>query len=212
MYKFKNSLMGLIGVVTLIVVTTVLMPHKGYGSSGASSNAPANQTQNVNVVNTPTVKSQQDGVWNVGLASGSSVGIAGTPTVGLDAANNTVKFDAVNNTVKIDPAAPVPVRDVDNPARQPFAATCTIANNNGFPCTLTTVPPGQRLVFEMFHLQAPNVFPSLTVVTQNTDMTYQFFESSQLVRVYADPGTTVMAAGGPNGTRAAISGYLVDLP
>ena len=204
MYRFKNSLIALIGLLALMTIVTVVMPHTLYGSSGIGSNAPNAQTQNVNVVNTPTVNAQQSGTWNVS--------INGTPVVGLDAANNTVKFDAVNNTVKIDPAAPVPMRDVDNPARHPFAAACTIANNNGFPCTLTTVPPAQRLVIEMFQMQATNVAPSLSVVTQNTGMTYQFFEPSQLVRVYADPGTTVAAAGGPNGTRVVISGYLVDLP
>ena len=204
MYKFKKSLIALIGLLALMTIVTVVMPHTGYGSSGMGSNAPNAQTQNVNVVNTPTVNAQQSGTWNVS--------INGTPVVGLDAANNTVKFDAVNNTVKIDPAAPVPMRDVDNPARHPFVAACTIANNNGFPCTLTTVPPAQRLVIEMFQMQATNVAPSLSVVTQNTGMTYQFFEPSQLVRVYADPGTTVTGAGGPNGTRVVISGYLVDLP
>src|SRR5260370_37319893 len=53
--------MALIGVVTLIVVTTVLMPHMGYGSSGTGSNAPTSQTQNVNVVNTPAGNAQQSG-------------------------------------------------------------------------------------------------------------------------------------------------------
>ncbi len=59
MYKFKNSLIALIGLVSLITVVTVMTPHIGYGSSGTA--APAPSTQNVNVVNTPTVKSQQDG-------------------------------------------------------------------------------------------------------------------------------------------------------
>src|SRR6266511_3288578 len=122
MYKFKNSLIALIGLVSLITVVTVMTPHIGYGSSGTA--APAPSTQNVNVV-----KSQQDGAWNVGLASGSNVGIAGTPTVNAQQSGTwsvgingtpTMGIDAANNTVKIDTASPVPARDVDNPARQHF--------------------------------------------------------------------------------------------
>ncbi|SRR5258706_2435609 len=71
MYKFKNSLIALVGLVTLIAITTVLTARFGYGSSGTGNSAPTSQTQNVNVVNTPTV----------GLANGSSVAINGTPTV-----------------------------------------------------------------------------------------------------------------------------------
>jgi hypothetical protein len=192
------------GVLTLVVIVTVSMPHIGRGASGA--NAPTSQTQNVNVVNTPTVNAQQSGAWNVDIAGTPSVLVANFP------ATTTVGIDGSANTVKIDTTNPLPVRDVDNPGRHPIAASCTINNNQGFPCFVTTVPPGKRLVIEMVQLQLAASGLELTVVTNNTTITYQFFEPSQLVRVYADPLSTVQVAGGQAGTRAAISGYLVDLP
>jgi hypothetical protein len=130
MYRFKKSLIALIGVLTLVVIVNVSMPHIGRGASGA--NAPASQTQNVNVVNTPSVNAQQSGTWNVG--------ISGTPVVGLDAGNNTVKFDAVNNTVKVDPTNPLSIRDVDNPARQPFRKSVFVSFPDG--ATFAAINPG----------------------------------------------------------------------
>src|SRR5215510_10186376 len=105
MYEFKRSLTALTGVVILVGIATITRPLTGRGASGTGSSAPTSQTQNVNVVNTPTVNAQQSGTWNVG--------INGTPVVGLDAGNNTVKIDS---------SIPASVRDVDNPARQPFQA------------------------------------------------------------------------------------------
>ena len=90
MYRFKKSLIALIGVLTLVVIVTVSMPHIGRGASGTGTNAPTSQTQNVNVVNTPTVTAQQSGSWNVG--------INGTPTVNV---GNTT-----NNPIPIVAAAP----------------------------------------------------------------------------------------------------------
>jgi hypothetical protein len=190
------------GFVALIAVGTISSPRNGYGSPGALPGAPAAQTQNVNVVNTPTVNAQQSGPW--------TVGISGTPVVGLDAANNTVRFDADNNTVKVDSATPVSVREVDNPARQPIAGSCVINNNQGFPCTVANVPAGKRLVIEMAQLSNPNGGFEMTVVTNGAQITYTFFQSSQLVRAYADAGTAVSIAGGQAGMKAAIVGYLID--
>jgi hypothetical protein len=202
MYKFKSSLFGLLGVLTLVAIVTVAMPHRGAG--GTANNAPASQTQNVNVVNTPTISAQQNGSWNVG--------INGTPTVAVTnfPATTNVGIDPAANTVKVDTSNPLPVLDVDNQARHPFAASCTINNNNGFPCTMTLVPPGKRLVIEMFQLTTNG--GELSVTLNNTPMKYTFSQSTQLVRVYADPLTTVQAAGGVVGTVATITGYLVDLP
>ena len=197
MNRLRNSIITAVGFLVLIAVGTITSPRKGFG-------APSAQTQNVNVVNTPAVNAQQAGAW--------TVGISGTPVVGLDAANNTVRLDADANTVKVDSAAPVSVRDVDHPARQPFAASCVINNNQGFPCIVATVPPGKRLVIEMVQIANPNAGPELTVVTNGNQIVYGFFQPNQLVRVYADPGTPVSIAGGQAGMRAAISGYLVDLP
>lgn len=219
MYKFKNSLIALIGLVSLITVGTVMTPHIGYGSSGTA--APAPSTQNVNVVNTPTVKSQQDGVWNVGLASGSNVGIAGTPTVDAQQSGTwsvgisgtpTVGIDAANNTVKIDTASPVPVRDVDNPARQPFDGSISVLIRDGFDfgfveLDTSAVPAGKRLVIE--HVSAFTSLPSGQKVVsillrtlghgeawlgadfRATTHGFDRFITSQPVRLYADSGATV---------------------
>ena len=144
MYRFKKSLIALTGVLTLVAIVTVAVPHIGRGASGTGSNAPTSQTQNVNVVNTPSVNAQQSGTWNVG--------ITGTPVVGLDAGNNTVKFDAVNNTVKVDPTNPLSIRDVDNPARQPFRKSVFVSFPDG--ATFAAInpginpPAGKRLVIE----------------------------------------------------------------
>ena len=203
MYRFKNSLFGLLGVLTLIAIATVALPHIGRGASGGGS-APTSQPQNVNVVNTPTVSAQQSGSWNVGINGTPAVTVANFP------ATTNVGIDPAANTVRVDTTSPLPVRDVDNPARHPFAASCTINNNGGFPCTMTMVPPGKRLVIEMFQLTANG--GELHVTLNGTPIKYTFFQSNQLVRVYADPLTAVQAAGGLDGTVATISGYLVDLP
>ena len=56
MYKFKKALITLIGMVSLVTIATITLPHLSYGFSGPTASAPTSQTQNVNVVNTPTVK------------------------------------------------------------------------------------------------------------------------------------------------------------
>ncbi|HEV8140342.1 MAG TPA: hypothetical protein VGP81_11265, partial [Pyrinomonadaceae bacterium] len=79
MYRFKRSLVALMGVLTLVVIVTVSMPHIGRGASGTSNNAPTSQTQNVNVVNTPSVSAQQSGVWNVGIKGTPPVTVSNFP-------------------------------------------------------------------------------------------------------------------------------------
>jgi hypothetical protein len=149
MYRFKRSLIALMGVLTLVVIVTVSVPHIGRGASGA--NAPTSQTQSVNVVNTPNVAAQQSGTWNVGVngtvtvsnfPATSNVAITGTPSVGLDAANNTVKIDS---------STPVSVRDINNSAKQPYGARCDLVLPFGQVQVLkplTTVPAGKILVIE----------------------------------------------------------------
>ena len=226
MYRFKQSLMALMGVVTLVVIVTVTMPHIGRGASGSgtTSSAPTSQTQNVNVVNTPSVNAQQSGTWNVG--------INGTPVVGLDAANNTVKFDAVNNTVKIDTTNPLPVRDVDNPARQPVqaAGTAGAGETNHF----FSVPLGKVLVIEHVSADVRGMEDNALLVLgtnagsggvfQDVPLTKQKFGNevllvaSQPIRAYAVPGTSVSFTVnsplifGQGDAHVTISGYLVNVP
>jgi hypothetical protein len=83
MHKLKNSLIALGGLAALAVTMTLVMPLIGLGSSAPS--APTSQTQNVNVVNTPTVSAQQSGTWNVG--------INGTPTVNVSPFQTVLGYD-----------------------------------------------------------------------------------------------------------------------
>ena len=142
MYKFKKSLIGLFGLLILGALATVTLPHVGRGANG-TSNAPASQTQNVNVVNTTAQPVPVLG----------TVGINGTPTVAVAnfPATTSVAIDGSANTVKIDTTNPLPVRDVDNPARQPFKAFNSIGlpigQTFGF-LPMTTVPAGKVLVID----------------------------------------------------------------
>jgi len=200
-YRFKNSLMALIGVVTLIVVTTVLMPHMGYGSSGTGSNAPTSQTQNVNVVNTPAVNAQQSGTWNVGINGTPNVNVANMPTVGINSSANTVK---------IDPANSLSVRDVDNAARHPFHVgtnpSLGIPDGSNVATAEFDVPAGKTAVTEYLSVltlvgsgQRPLVLINAKVgelfsqtyvpsTFQLTQYGYDWWIASQQVRLYADPG------------------------
>jgi len=234
MYRFKKSLIALTGALTLVAIVTVAVPHIGRGASGTSNSAPTSQTQNVNVVNTPSVNAQQSGTWNVG--------ITGTPVVGLDAGNNTVKFDAVNNTVKIDPNNPLSVRDVDNPAWHPFAAQQFGSWNDGAQQagdTITTVPIGKRLVIEYVSVKGAvltgqkMLAPGITLTTGGVVVSHylttsafqgvltgrDIYVSSQEVRLFADQGTEVFgfafrdsSTGNGGNVTFTISGYLVDMP
>jgi hypothetical protein len=128
------------------------------------------------------------------------------------------------------------VRDLDNPARQPVQYFLNAQNNSIF------VPEGKRFVVEFvsgFYVidSGPpgTVLPDRTSVllvtklaTQNREFIQHrisaykaqvagltaVYEISQLVRLYADPGTHVSLAP-PSGQLALqffISGHLVDVP
>lgn len=106
MYRFKKSLVALMGVLTLVVIVTVSMPHIGRGASGA--NAPTTQTQNVNVVNTPTVSAQQNGTWNVGINGTPTVNVASMPNTPLPIVMPTPQtvlvFSGTQNIIANSPA------------------------------------------------------------------------------------------------------------
>jgi hypothetical protein len=243
-YKFKNSLIALIGLVSLMTVVTVVLPHTSYGSGGkTASSAPTSQTQSVKVVNTlsepvpiqgtatvnGTVQAAQAGTWNVG--------ISGTPVVGLDAANNTVKFDAVNNTVKIDAATPVMVRDVDNPAIEPFQGFASIVLPFGQTQgsrQITTVPAGKVLVIEDVsadgRLSAGDKLIGLAIYgggplyylvpndVGTDEIGRRMYIASQHVRFYFTEGTQVGCfaqrdtANGQPDVNFSVFGYFIDKP
>lgn len=110
--------------------------------------------------------------------------------------------------------SPLPVRDVDNPARQPFQARLCVLGTpaacagTGFP-TSVTVPAGKRLVIEQI---AGQCFPGtttlavgLTVTVNSTTVTHLFGitfpvgtgitgYTNHTTRLYADGGTSVVGA------------------
>jgi hypothetical protein len=200
MYEFKRSLMALTGMLFLAGMATIAMSHSGRGTTATSSSAPASQTQNVNVVNTPTVNAQQSGSW--------SVGISGTPVVGLSADNNIVKVDTTN---------PLATRDVDNPSRQAFQHqfdNLFIANGNYAVQSTYSVPAGKRLVIQEVSLQCglpTGDVPSVALYTkiqgvdglEGAQLDLQFpklrsfpnddyFATTTPIVAYADGGTDVL--------------------
>lgn len=129
------------------------------------------------------------------------------------------------------PAEPVPVRDVDKPARQPFQKRVSEADFE------FTVPEGKRLVIEYFSATLnsslnceANIVLIRTAVTVSgeEEIVFHRFEPvrtsslsdhlSQPTRIYADPNTPVrfLLDSNPNNCGAnfsgGVSGYLVDVP
>ena len=128
------------------------------------------------------------------------------------------------------------IRDVDNPAMQPFQAAGSCSLGGGCCCgnNVYTVPSGKRAVVEYVSAQCPQ-FPSgfgcagFVQTTLNGVMVSHslravpasngtFNTVGQQVRIYGDAGTVITAGGYSTGGPAtgtinlAISGYLVDLP
>ena len=234
MYRFKKSLVALMGVLTLVVIVTVSMPHIGRGASG--TNAPTTQTQNVNLINQPTVNAQQTGSWNVGVSSMPAVTVSNFP------ATTNVGIDSAANTVKVDTTNPLLVRDADNPTRQSFRksvfvslpdATTFIAINPGI-----TPPTGKRLVIEAISVSgnipsgqkyacsldirdefAQVLFDlNLTLTLEATFGPVDTFLGNTITRVYVEPSDNVAfnvfrtAGTGTASMRVSFSGYLVDMP
>lgn len=152
-----------------------------------------------------TVAATQSGPWLVGLA--------GTPTVNLNAGASN----------------PVATRDVDNAAKSRFAFRLP-ASGGSF-----TVPAGKIAVIETVTGKAtgssPGFYvPSLDATTggnfvsypisqaiQDANATSRVYVATHAVRIYADPGTTVtcspelLSSTGLVGT-LTVSGHYVDLP
>lgn len=145
----------------------------------------------------------------------------------------------MKKTKPTKPQKCTPVCDVDNPARQPFQAAVEITmpagtgGQNGF----VTVPANKRLVIEYASGEAfmPTgqkcLFSVITTIGGASTGTRHYldsdalgkfgapdyFRAGQVVRLYADPKTTVMLradrdiATGTATARMSISGYLVDV-
>jgi len=180
----------MINLVVLLIGCLALSP-------AADAGPGATPTANVNVVNTPNVN------------------VSNTPTVTV---GNFPGTQPVSGSVQVgnDIAHPVPVRDVDNPARQPFQAggfAPFSANETNVIVNIATVPTGKRLVIEHVSvscslptgqkmveadlevvLSNQTTYPNnLRVSAQGSDAsgTHDLSIASEQVRLYADPGTPV---------------------
>lgn len=169
---------------------------------------------NVSITNMPTVRAQQFGSWNVDITN--------TPTV------------QVGNTA----TNPIQVRDVDNPARQPFqkAFTVTLPAGTAFGTESFQVPAGKRLVIEYVstiedsstinllelriftQLAASGVVHSFVATRVERGIYDPIFFISQQTRLYADPGTYVTVgfitpeSNAENEIFLTLSGYFVNVP
>jgi hypothetical protein len=133
------------------------------------------------------------------------------------------------------------VRDVDNPARQPFQIGFPFTMNSGTEQVFQsiTVPDGKRLVIEYVSMGSGSVpvgqhlfiilrtfvggvgaFHYVAVTPQGRlapPNVADTFVASQPMRVYADPGTTVTiqmqrdSGYAACGPNLTVSGYLVDV-
>jgi hypothetical protein len=78
------------------------------GGMTPSTAQSAKPTQDVSVVNTPTVNAQQAGTWTVGaqLPPGTTVGISGTPTVSISGTPTVNVASLPAMSVDVQPAFP----------------------------------------------------------------------------------------------------------
>jgi len=147
MHKIKNSLFALGSLAALAIVTPLLVPLVGLGSNATVGNAAANQTQNVNVVNAPTVN----------LAAGTGVSINGTPTVNVAAPQTVLIYDETRPAPEPNGAAFPPF---DTSAYKEIRVIATADH----PFTLIpslVAPGGEHLIFE-------NIVPPNTQIATTT--------------------------------------------
>jgi hypothetical protein len=125
---------------------------------------------------------------------------------------------------------PVPERDFDNPARQPFQYTLSPSSGSSSSASDTyQVPAGKRLVIEYYSAQLTQ-YPSggyaymYLTTTVNGQLAYYkvippqatTVPTNQMTRIYADPGSTVAAlvtqsSGTSCGGTLILSGYFVNV-
>ena len=181
----------------------------------------------------------EDKLGKVGIGTDSPTSkltVAGTieATGGFKFADGTVQATAGITANQL-----VLVRDVDNPALQPVQANANCFANSIDSCSVAilTVPPGKRLVIEYVSMAAAVPANQGATLTINTiaggGEATQFFPLSppavpingatgtflgQQVRIYADPGRTVLVGGLRTSTAGdarfdfGISGHLVNVP
>jgi len=192
MSRFDKPIMMLAGLLVLVSFIVFAAPRAAVSQNPASAAAskPSPAPVDVNVVNAPSVV----------LPSGTTVGIG-----------------SFANTVKVDTSNPLPVSDVDNPARHPLVFSLPLDSGtwdlgNRTKVVSVHVPDNQRLVVEqvsVFGVLLRNSDQSLRLIIGSKAAgkfseyhvpaidfgplgvaEEQYVASAQL-RMYADPGTDV---------------------
>lgn len=197
--------------------------------AGSMQSLPAQQSKDVNVVNTPSVT----------VANTPSVNVANTPTVNV---GNTASVNVANTPsvqVKNDTTTPVITQDNDNPARHFFQKNFSFVVQDGsFSGTadLGTSPANAVLVIEYINMQVrlpgqenvtevvftAGAFDNLgfapveTISNTGTDSTWVV---DRQVKMYVAPNTPMTLFFGRTSSvgisqfgSVEISGYLVSTP
>jgi hypothetical protein len=152
-------------------------------------------------------------------------------------------FTAIVTPKAVKAAIATLIRDQDNAARRPFTTKCVteVSTNSGVSCDTPAIPAGEEVVIESisFAGAADPINTVLATVVSTTESgalnlfvpnnildsgmlqpSAASFRAGQVVRLYADPGTTINCAGltqrtNPSTTLffgCSISGYSVSLP
>jgi hypothetical protein len=95
MNRIKNSLIAFAGLSALIVIIAAVTSGTTQAQSGSTTSKDVNvvHTPSVNVANSPGVRAQQAGPWNVSLDGTPTVNLTERASVGIDPNRNTVKLD-----------------------------------------------------------------------------------------------------------------------
>lgn len=215
MKRIRNSLAGLLGI-TLVI--GAIMFDTSRSSRAATTGTGKSDVVVVNDVDNPVISR---------LVGTTPVSISGTPTVGIDSANNIVRIDS---------GTPVHVSDAES-ARQPFKTSGALFSSCSSSClvALANVPMGKRLVIEYVtaSVVAANgehvlLFVNTTaggvgglrplpLKSQGTFGGDEQFIASENVKMFADPGTSIEAKILVDNSTivqyvVTLDGYLVDVP
>jgi hypothetical protein len=169
------------------------------------------------------------------VSRGQGNGPNGPPPFDVKVINSPSEPVPVTGTVSVSNlgADPLPVRDVDNPARKAVraSASCQTSNFNFCDATFFVVPPGKRMVIENVSMEARipaglaatmNVSGGWLPLSQpsvNFGLSGSFTRQNEHVRFYVEPGSAVsiqVHRTGPESLQGnfdfRINGYLVDVP
>jgi hypothetical protein len=213
---------------------------------GTVQNSAFNPGQVVRSLNGLTGEVQLAGSQNITITKSGNTLTVAAPNALTAVAHDATLTGNGTPASPLGVASPLEVRDRDNPARQPvqLRGNCNL-NNMQVICTTTPltylVPQGKRLVIEYASMQASmpegqSVTMFIQVEIPNTLLIGRHFlplsapahdgvnaggpftSVGQVIRIYVEPGLTVVVNGARNnGTGSAnyelsLSGHLVDLP